>query len=97
MPSSIFEVYAVANRVLVEELGKDAVIGGPSTSRYSPRWFTAFLDSCVAAGCDIDFLSWHENLRPEDQLGSISKHLADARPRFLDARASLSLAWSRYT
>ena len=79
-----FEVYAVASRVLGEELGPDAVIGGPSTSRYSPRWFAAFLDSCLAASCEIDFLAWHENLRPEDQLGSISEHLTDARARFLD-------------
>jgi len=79
-----FEVYAVANRVLNEELGSDAVIGGPSTSRYLPEWFTAFFDSCLEAGCEIDFLAWHENLRPQDQLGSISEHLSDARARFLE-------------
>lgn len=79
-----FRVYAVANRVLNEELGPDVVIGGPSTSRYSPKWFTAFFESCVSAGCEIDFLAWHENLRPEDQLASISEHLADGRSRFLE-------------
>lgn len=86
-----FEVYAVANRVLNEELGPDAVIGGPSTSRYSPKWFTAMLDSCLAASCAIDFLAWHENLTPKDQLDSISEHLTDARARFLESERYAAL------
>ena len=79
-----FETYAVANRVLREELGPDAVIGGPSTSRYTPELFSGFLDHCLAASCSVDFLSWHENLTPLDPLDSISAHLTDARTRFLD-------------
>ncbi len=78
-----FETYAVANRVLREELGPDAVIGGPSTSRYAPELFGAFLDHCLAASCSVDFLSWHENLTPLDPLDSIGAHLTDARTRFL--------------
>ena len=74
-----FATFAVANRVLRQELGPGAVIGGPSISRYSPEWIGAFLDHCLGARCRIDFLSWHENLRPDDSLSSIGAHLADAR------------------
>jgi hypothetical protein len=78
-----FRTYAVANRALREELGDRAEIVGPSVSRYSPRWIDAFLDHCAAARCRISALAWHENLRPDDPLGDIGSHLADARSRVL--------------
>ena len=79
-----FEVYSVANRVLRQELGPGVSIGGPSISRYAPRWLRAFLDHCLAARCRLDFLSWHENLEASDPLDSISAHLTDGRKQFLD-------------
>ena len=78
-----FRTYAVANRVLREELGDGVEIAGPSVSRYSPRWIDAFLDHCVAARCRISALAWHENLRPDDPLEGIAPHLSDARTRVL--------------
>jgi len=78
------EVYSRANRVLREELGPEIVIGGPSISRYAPRWLAGFLDHCLAADCRVSFLSWHENLEPVDPLDSISAHLTDARRRFME-------------
>ena len=79
-----FDVYSRANRVLREELGPEIVIGGPSISRYAPKWLAAFLDHCLIESCKIGFLSWHENLKSTDPLESISGHLADGRERFLN-------------
>ena len=79
-----FQVYSLANHVLREELGGAVAIGGPSVSRYAPRWLRAFLDHCLAERCRLDFLAWHENLTPSDPLGSISVHLADGRVRFVE-------------
>ena len=56
--------YALSERILREELGPGAVIGGPSISRYSRSWLSSFLRFCERAGCRPDFLSWHELLPP---------------------------------
>ena len=79
-----FRTYAVANRVLREELGTEVEIAGPSVSRWSPVWIEAFLDHCLAARCRISALTWHENLRPGDPIAGISQHLREGRSRFLD-------------
>ena len=79
-----FEVYSRANRVLREELGSDVAIGGPSISRYAPRWLEAFLEHCLDERCRVSFVSWHENLERSDPLDSISEHLTDVRKRFVE-------------
>lgn len=78
-----FETYALANRVLREELGEEAQIVGPSVSRWSPKFIDAFLGHCLAEGCRISALSWHENPRPQDRISDISEHLIEARERVL--------------
>lgn len=78
-----FETYAVANRVLREELGKEVEIVGPSVSRWSPKFIDAFLGHCLAESCQISALSWHENPRPQDRISDTSEHLIEARERVL--------------
>lgn len=78
-----FRTYAVANRVLREELGPDVEIAGPSVSRWSPLWIEAFLARCLSESCRISALTWHENLRPDDPITEVSDHLRDARSRLM--------------
>ena len=72
-------LYALSERILREELGPGAVVGGPSISRYSRSWLRGFLRFCERAGCRPDFLAWHELLPPDQPIGSVAEHLRDAR------------------
>jgi len=55
-----FETYKRAYKILREELGPSAVIGGPSISTYNKEYLTAFLDYCKANKLEVNFLAWHE-------------------------------------
>ena len=81
-------LYALSERILREELGPGAVVGGPSISRYSRSSLRGFLRFCERAGCRPDFLAWHELLSPDQPIGSVAEHLRDAR-RELPAPAQL--------
>jgi len=55
-----FETYAVAERVLRDELGADARIVGPSTTTWRPGWIKGLADFCLKRGCRFDAVSWHD-------------------------------------
>ncbi len=55
-----FETYKRAYKILREELGPSAAIGGPSISTYNKEYLTAFLDYCKANKLEVNFLAWHE-------------------------------------
>ncbi|MEG3842755.1 beta-xylosidase [Microcoleus sp. herbarium14] len=55
-----FETYKRAYKILREELGPSATIGGPSISTYNKEYLTAFLDYCKANKLEVNFLAWHE-------------------------------------
>jgi xylan 1,4-beta-xylosidase len=65
-----FEAFAVAERVLREELGSDARIVGPSTSAWRLDWIQGLADLCLERGCRFDAVSWHD--LPDD-LGSLPR------------------------
>jgi xylan 1,4-beta-xylosidase len=65
-----FETFAVAERVLREELGPDARIVGPSTSMWRLDWIQGLADFCLERGCRFDAVSWHD--LPDD-LGSLPR------------------------
>ncbi|MEG3847882.1 beta-xylosidase [Microcoleus sp. herbarium19] len=58
--AQFFETYKRAYKILREELGPSATIGGPSISTYSKEYLTAFLDYCKANKLEVNFLAWHE-------------------------------------
>lgn len=70
-----YQIYLQAYRILREELGASAMIGGPSFSYYS-RDVHTFVDFCRQAGCEVNFLTWHE-LSPD--IPGIKERLWDAR------------------
>ena len=55
-----FETYKRAYKILRQELGPSAMIGGPSISTYNKEYLTAFLDYCKTNKLEVNFLAWHE-------------------------------------
>lgn len=76
------ETYNRAYRVLRQELGPNAIIGGPSFSRYDASLLRQFLDYCKANDCQVNFLSWHE--LDELNITKISANLDEARTLFVN-------------
>lgn len=70
-----YQTYLQAYRILREELGSSAMIGGPSFSNYSEE-VHAFVDFCRQSGCEVNFLSWHELGL---DISGITERLANAR------------------
>ena len=75
-----FRVYEVAARVLAEELGDAAVVGGPSTRAAIPAWVGGLLRHCRRQGCRVSFISYHANLLPTQSIAGVSKRLRELRP-----------------
>ncbi|MGB3405826.1 MAG: beta-xylosidase [Microcoleaceae cyanobacterium] len=75
-----FETYKRAYRVLREELGPTAIIGGPSITKYDKGFITAFLDFCLKNNLEVNFLSWHE--LNDNAISSITGHINDARKSY---------------
>jgi hypothetical protein len=55
-----YETFAVAERVLRQELGSEARIVGPSTTRWRLDWIEGLAEFCLAHGCRFDAVSWHD-------------------------------------
>src|SRR5262249_29527662 len=82
--AQFFETYRRAYGVLRDELGPDALIGGPSLTQYDPDSLTAFLDFCAANACEVNLLSWHELKSTGPRIYPIADHLANAYQSFVD-------------
>ncbi len=94
--AQFFEAYLRAYRVLRNILGPNVLIGGPSSALpYDKAYLQAFLDYCVANGCQVNFLSWHELDDTDQAIAAISAHLRDARTSFLQNPAYASLQLQR--
>jgi hypothetical protein len=78
--TQLFQTYLQAYQILRTTLGPTAMIGGPSIQAYDAGYLTRFLDFCLANGCEVNFLSWHENGRSQPQMRS---DVASARQLFL--------------
>lgn len=76
--------WVLAYSAVRRELGPNALMAGPSISRYDPDRITRFLEFCLVAGCQVDVLTWQELVPPPGDISQISAHLADARTKFLE-------------
>lgn len=83
------ETYLRAYKILRQELGPDAIIGGPSFSRYNKSRLKDFLDYCATNGCEVNFLSWHE--LDDRRISGIADRLDEARKLFVDNPAYKNL------
>ena len=86
--AGFLETYARAYRVLREELGPNALIGGPSLSRFDPALLDRFAAFCVARGCEANFLTWHEL---SEDVSSLEGNLRSARARYIDGPSYTAL------
>ncbi|WP_377478640.1 MAG: beta-xylosidase [Microcoleus anatoxicus] len=75
-----FETYKRAYKILRQELGPSAMIGGPSISTYSKEYLTAFLDYCKANKLEVNFLAWHE--LNDTMISFVDDHVIDAKRNF---------------
>ena len=80
---AFFATWIRAVRVLKETLGPHTMVGGPSTSSFQPAFFEAFLSSCLRAGCEVNFLCWHE-LDPWFDIALVEKNLRYARKEYVE-------------
>jgi xylan 1,4-beta-xylosidase len=78
-----FETYKRAYKILREELGPSAIIGGPSISTYNKEYLRDFLDYCKANKLEVNFLAWHE--LNDTLILFVDDHVIDARRNFLQS------------
>jgi xylan 1,4-beta-xylosidase len=74
-----FETYKRAYTILRQELGPNAMIGGPSYANYEPVSITAFLNYCDQNALQVNFLSWHELMRADYNIPSVATNIAYMR------------------
>lgn len=79
-----FDTYAHAFRA-IRSVAPGAIVGGPSLTSYNRDYIQRFLDSCKAAGVEVNFLSWHE-LRMENDIPAIKARISQARADWVNNR-----------
>jgi len=84
-----YETYLAAYQILRAQLGSQALIVGPSPATYDKPFITGLLDFCVANGCEVNVLSWHE--ADDNHIPAVAQHLQDARTTLLGNPAYASL------
>lgn len=55
-----YETFVVADGILREELGAEARIVGPSTTRWRLNWIEGLAEFCLERGCRFEAVSWHD-------------------------------------
>ncbi|MEG4021725.1 GH39 family glycosyl hydrolase [Microcoleus sp. S13C4] len=75
-----FETYKRAYKILRQELGPAAMIGGPSITNYNKGYLAAFLDYCKANKLEVNFLAWHE--LNDTMILFVDDHVIDAKRNF---------------
>lgn len=79
---AFFATWIKAAGILKQVLGPTTIVGGPSTSSFQPDFFEAFLASCLRAGCEVNFLCWHE-LEPWSDIALVEQNLRFARQEYV--------------
>jgi len=60
-----FRTYLEGYRTIRRLVGPDRWIGGPEIGHFDLDYLRQFLEFCLAQGCEVNYLSWHENDRVE--------------------------------
>jgi hypothetical protein len=77
-----YETYFHAWNALVAQLGSNVRTAGPTFTTYDHSGIQAFLDSCVANGCQVNSLTWHA-LNDSSDPTAIPPNVHDAITSFL--------------
>ena len=80
---AFFATWIRAAMILKETLGPDTKVGGPSASSFQPAFIEAFLSSCLRAGCEVNFLCWHE-LEPWSDIALVERNVRHARTEYVE-------------
>lgn len=82
-PKDYLKLYELAFRAIRSEF-PNAVVGGPGLANANPngwpnakRGIVMLLDHCLAAGCEINFVSWHEYV--DENVAAVSDHIGEVR------------------
>jgi xylan 1,4-beta-xylosidase len=82
-PEQLYETYRIAENVLRQELGPDAMVGGPSVYGWRSDWIDGLLEYCRTNGCQVNVLSWHE--LSNGSIPAIEDRLKWARENLLES------------
>jgi hypothetical protein len=78
------ELYLRAYRVIREEMGPDVALGGPTLGTYIHADVEAFLEYCLANGCEVNDLTYHTLDDSPPGIAVIAADARDARTSFLE-------------
>jgi len=70
-----YQTYLHAYRDLRAVLGPNVKIGGPSIGTFDLGYLKGFADFCVANGCQINFMTWHELVPDQHDRTIATTHL----------------------
>lgn len=77
-----FETYKRAYTAIRQELGPDAMIGGPSIAKYDKNFLREFLDYCKENNLEVNFLAWHE--LHDQEILQINENVEEVRRSFIE-------------
>ncbi len=77
--AQFFETYKRAYTILRQELGPNVMIGGPGYANYEPTNTKAFLDYCQQNGLQVNFLTWHELMKAENNISTVASNISTMR------------------
>jgi xylan 1,4-beta-xylosidase len=78
------ELYRRAYTIIRTELGPNVDVAGPSFSTYGRAKIEAFLEFCLANGCEVNALVFHALDSSPAGLAAASANMRDARTAFMD-------------
>jgi xylan 1,4-beta-xylosidase len=86
---NFYDSYLHAFQTIRRVLGPKAQIAGPSFGLYDHQGIQEFLEYCLANGCEVNSLTWHDendssaSASPASSIGLMASHVLDARVSFL--------------
>ncbi len=78
------ELYLRAYRVIRAEMGPDVTVAGPTLGTYIHADVEAFLEFCLANGCEVNDLTYHVADDSPPGIAAIAANARDARASFLE-------------
>jgi len=82
----LYETYRIAENALRDVLGPGVLVAGPSTYGWESDWIVGLLDWCLARGCQVNVLSWHElsagSIPAIEQRVAIAREALQRSPRY---------------
>lgn len=85
-----YNTYLYAERS-IRAVQSNAMIAGPSTSTFNLTFIKGLMDFCVAAGCPLNVITWHELSGTPTDISQVVAHVATLRKLIASNTAYSSL------